>query len=773
MPPSFAIPTIIVLLVSTALADYYTSDWQEGTRRWIGPDWWASQLYDWSLESGRATTIAGFDRSLCLTSYPIVTTAKPIIFKVSVTVSFNGRPAPSTSVGFHVGRRGPNNNWLSSVVDGNKFIKVSISSNGLLKVGKKSVWSSFRSSSNKEVTLTLKASQGNQPEKVNLHLMTPYGNISAQAKKVDVLGQLALFTGGPDFSRSEIPETVQFSNFSIGGPGVRDVTSNRQLGPILWVQYTLSENVLRLQTQLMPVEEEGKTVKVFLGKVIDISNGNCTSKLVVVAEATMHSLARTATFTISDWDSTMTTQYIVQTRWQGKMYHRRGTIRAEPQKKYLTLAVFSCDNGYAFPLEPLVKQVQKQNPDVVMFLGDQIYESYGMTVKRFGPVSDSMLDYLRKYYQFGLTWRDVLGDRPSIIIPDDHDVFQGNIWGNGGHELPLPNQPSRIAHPKHERFSNVSETQDSNQQVSAEYEYDWFQGRTSVPYSDISHGLGGYLMPGAWVSAVEQTQVGHLPTPARADMVLPIGVRPYFTRMLYSSVSFAILEDRKFKTGYLNFKDGRRMMTGEGASLLGAEQEEFLEAWGNDRTGHVMKVAVSQTMFAKGTTNTGPTLRGSGYIFDSGAWPIDARNRAVRLLSKANALTLHGDQHIGMLAELDDGAGNKINSFMVPGTANGWPRAWWPNGSNGKVLGKFKDQAGHNIRVIAVGNPDVGSSFLTKFLGDKITPNELAYKKGSGYGFVTLNKLTKTAKIELYRIGGKANEHFDGFPQRIDIGGDS
>lgn len=774
MHPSFAFPAILILFVSTALADLYASDWQGDTRRWIGPDWWASQLYDWSLQSGRATTSAGFDRSICLTSYPIVTTTKPIIFEMSVTVSFTGRPAPSTSAGFLVGRRGPNNNWLSSVVDGNKFIKTSISSTGVLKMGKKSVRTTFQSSSDSEVTLTLKASQGNKPGKATLHLMTLHGNVSAQVEKVNVLGQLALFTGGPDLSSTKIPATIQFSNFSISGPGVRDTTSSRQLGPILWVQYTLSENVLRLQAQLMPVEEEGKRVKVCLRKVVDSNIEHGTRKLVEVAKTSIHPLARTATFTIPDWDSTKTTQYVVRTKWKGKMYQRWGTVREEPQKNNLTLAVFSCDKGYAFPLQPLVEQVQKQNPDLVIFLGDQIYESYGTTVKRFGPVSDSMLDYLRKYYQFGLTWRDVLRDRPSIIIPDDHDVFQGNIWGNGGRELPLPNQSSRIAPRKPERFSNASQSQDSDQRVSTADAYDWFKERARVPYSDISYGLGGYIMPGAWVSAVEQTQVGHLPTPARPDMVLPIGIRPYFTHMMYSGVSFAILEDRKFKTGYLKFKDGdRRRMTGEGASLLGAEQETFLDEWGNNTADHVMKVALSQTLFAKGTTHGNHKLRRSSYIFDSGAWPIDARNTAVRLLSKANALTLHGDQHIGLLVELDDGAGNKIKSFMVPGTANGWPRAWWPNGGNGSVLGKFKDDAGHSIRVIAVGNPDVGSNLLTKLLGDRISPSKLAYKKGSGYGFVTLNKLKKTGKIELFRIGGKPNELFGGFPQTIEIGGES
>lgn len=32
----------------------------------------------------------------------------------------------------------------------------------------------------------------------------------------------------------------------------------------------------------------------------------------------------------------------------------------------------------------------------------------------------------------GWTWRELLRDIPSVTIPDDHDVFHGNIWGDGG-----------------------------------------------------------------------------------------------------------------------------------------------------------------------------------------------------------------------------------------------------------------------------------------------------------------------------------------------------
>lgn len=142
-------------------------------------------------------------------------------------------------------------------------------------------------------------------------------------------------------------------------------------------------------------------------------------------------------------------------------------------------------------------------------------------------------------------------------------------------------------------------------------------------------------MPGAWVAAVEQTQVGHLPTPARPYMKLPIGIQPYFTRMVYSQISFAILEDRKFKTGFQTYADWDKLKwRGRDGSLLGKEQERFLRSWGQNWTGHEIKIAVSQTMFAKAFIQSGHNLHRSLFVFDSGAWPVDARNRAVKLLSK-------------------------------------------------------------------------------------------------------------------------------------------
>lgn len=382
--------------ISDSLADEHSSNWRSDSRRWIGPDWWANPLQDWSLQSGQATTFAGINRSLCLTSFSIVTTSNPVIFEMSVTVYVRGPVGRLTSAGFRIGRRGPNPHWMSSLVDANKFIEASIFSTGVQKVGRKSMQIPFRFWQNKLITLTLKASQGTTPNMTRLELATSYGTVSAKVKKINILGELALFTGGPDMRYRNVPVYVHFANFSIKGPGVRDSAEHRQLGPILWTQYTLSENVLRLQAQLMPLENYGKTVKAELWTRRDrLTNGDAYT-WGKAARATMHPYARTATFTVPNWNSKKSTPYAVRVMWNGRMYSRCGRVRSEPKRDILRLAVFSCDEGYVFPQHALVEQVQRQNPDVLVFLGDQIYESYGgFGTRLFGSVPESVLDYLR------------------------------------------------------------------------------------------------------------------------------------------------------------------------------------------------------------------------------------------------------------------------------------------------------------------------------------------------------------------------------------------
>ena len=47
-------------------------------------------------------------------------------------------------------------------------------------------------------------------------------------------------------------------------------------------------------------------------------------------------------------------------------------------------------------------------------------------------VPQGMKNYSEKYRKFGEAFRDLMRDRPTIMITDDHDVFANDLWGKGG-----------------------------------------------------------------------------------------------------------------------------------------------------------------------------------------------------------------------------------------------------------------------------------------------------------------------------------------------------
>src|SRR5690606_16184949 len=138
--------------------------------------------------------------------------------------------------------------------------------------------------------------------------------------------------------------------------------------------------------------------------------------------------------------------------------------------------------------------------DMLYFSGDQLYENNGGYGIIRDPAEPAILCYLRKFYMFGWAFREAMKDRPTVCIPDDHDVFQGNIWGEGGAQMAPGDTSSK----------------------------------------------GGYREPARMINVVHKTCAGHHPdyfdpTPAKQ------GISVYFGDMVYGGVGFAILGDRQFK----------------------------------------------------------------------------------------------------------------------------------------------------------------------------------------------------------------------------------
>jgi hypothetical protein len=227
------------------------------------------------------------------------------------------------------------------------------------------------------------------------------------------------------------------------------------------------------------------------------------------------------------------------------------------------------------------------------------------------------------------------------------------------------------------------------------------------------------------------------------------GIGVYYTSLRWGGISFAILEDRKWKSapkvmlptagivngwaqnsGYNAARDGDV----PGAELLGPRQLAFLDSWAQDWRGKVwMKVALSQTLFANIATlpppaNTdavvprlpippaGEYIRGDVQAadHDSNGWPQAGRNAGVRALRRAAAVHLCGDQHLGStlqygVEDWDDAS----FALCSPALSNLFPRRWYPAdpGKQGRLLAQAVPgsisrrvrQQGHNPRRLQSG----------------------------------------------------------------------
>ena len=524
-----------------------------------------------------------------------------------------------------------------------------------------------------------------------------------------------------------------FRDWRVSGAKV-EAHDERAFGPILWCQHTLSRGVLKLTAQMPPVgDKEAQTVGLETQKA-----GTWTK----VGEAKIDPLARTATFRAPSWDSSRDTPYravYAMTMPDGsrKDHHWRGTIRKDPvAKDPVVVAAFTGNADYAFPNLDLVRHVTLHNPDLLFFSGDNIYENVGGYGCQRSPLDQAVLGYLRKWFFFGWAYADLLRDRPCVSIPDDHDVYQGNVWGHGGRKAP--------------------------------------RGPNS----------GGYTMPAEWVKVVDRTQTSNLPDPFDPTPIEQ-GIGVYYTHLVYGRISFAVIEDRKFKTGPEGLvpktKTARsdhvndptfdpRTADVPAARLLGGRQLKFLDRWATDWRGADMKCALSQTVFAGVATHHGGGLRRLLADYDSNGWPQTGRRKALHELRRCFAFHIAGDQHLATIVHHGIDTWNDATwSFAVPSVANFYLRAWMPEkpGRNHQqgmpaYTGQFRDGFGNPITVWAATNP-----------GDKMGHEPAAiHDKKPGYGIVRFHKKARTITMECWPLFAdprdpKTGSQYKGWPKAI------
>ena len=484
---------------------------------------------------------------------------------------------------------------------------------------------------------------------------------------------------------------------------------------ICFALYTVHENTLKLTAQFYPI----KSQEPFIAK-LQIPK---EEKWVDMAETDIIYPGYTAHFRIEDWDDTQETKYRVV---HNNAAFYEGIIRKNPKDKdRIVMGAFTCNSIYPqhdgnISKQDIVDNIKKLNPDLLFFSGDQVY--------------DHSQHYLY-WIKFGEDFGEIIRNYPTICIPDDHDVGQGNLWGAGGKKATARNGVS-----------------------------------------------GGYYMPASYVNEVQRVQTWHLPDPYDPTPVEQ-GITVYYTDLKWGGISFAILEDRKFKSGLegVFIHPGKqidaihdpdfdtRQLNVPHATLLGDRQLKFLEDWTTDWENAEMKSILSQTIFAQAANYSGKYGLEVYGDPDANGWPQGGRNKALSVIRKSFSCMIAGDQHLGTVIKHGiENWGDAGYSFCTPAIANYWVR-WWKPKTPGKnrekdapaYTGDFLDGFHNKITMLATANP----TEQEKSEGGKLST------RAAGFGVVTFDKKARKITFDCWGrnidISDPKSKQYYGWPITI------
>ena len=501
---------------------------------------------------------------------------------------------------------------------------------------------------------------------------------------------------------------------------------------ICFAMYTVDRKTLRMTAFLFPlkdsdsreivlqVKKDSQWKQVAKTKIRENSYG--TEADFKNKKVAREGKAWNALFKVESWDDSKDYQYRV-VALNGKAAFT-GTIRRNPiDKNVIVVAAFTGNSPFnKNERRDMITVLKAQNPDLLFFSGDQTYNH---------------TNHMRGWLEFGWQFRDIIRDRPTICIPDDHDVGHGNLWGADG------------------KKSHGSKGYD-----------------------------GGYKLSANYVNEVQFAQTANLPEPFDPTHVQQ-GIGVYYTSYNLGEIDFAIIEDRKFKStpkGLIPGKKGRPEIVKDpkftpdkldvkGAVLLGDRQLNFLGKWSRNWENAQMKCVFSQSVFAGLATHIG---KEDGYIIadmDSNGWPATGRNKALKKIRKGFAFMIGGDQHLATVAHHGvDEFGDAGYSFGMPSIVNHFGR-WWkpivkPKRRVESVLehtGDYLDGFGNHITMYAYANPGEYEIPLK-------TPNKYI-RRATGHGIILFNKKERTITMECCPRGVDVSKpdakQFPGWPITI------
>ena len=735
------------------------------TRTWLGPTFWANRLQDWRLHGGRLECVAAAGpmrtRTVAVLTRELAATHLPAAIGVRT-----GTLAPGEGFsGFLVGAGGGRlDHRAAALVQG-----ASGEGGGILCTYDSGGGAGFRDHTDERRQFAYAPLPGTRPSgprpartldedvalllridprgggrfRLRLEASDPAGRLLAAATLDGVDG--ALLAGGIALVSSAAEREGGARHWFAGlGTAGAKVTEHpdRAEGPILATLYTQSGRLLKLSAQLLPVGDgDPRTVR--------LQHRRPGGAWEDGPEAAVGP-GFTAGFRLDGWDATADREYrVVWAAGTPEEQRFPGVVARDPvDADELVVGLVDCtihsfrplnvasdagpelpgsrplglytDRNLYFPYAELVAGLRRRRPHLLAAVGDQYYE-HRPTTRDKSP--EPTLDMLYRWYLWLWAFRNLTREVPTVVLVDDHDVYQPNLWGNGG---------------------------------------------VAAPGGD--YRAGGYDHPAAFVNLVQRVQTGHNPDPADPTPAAQ-GIGVYYGAFRYGGVGFALVEDRKFKTGDKDNRDaGGGRIDRASLTILGDRQERFLAAWAGSDPG-TAKICFSQTLW--GCLQTDERGRAQ---FDSDAdAAVRGRRSALGLVKRAGALLLSGDQHLASLVRHGlDGADDGPVQFVAPAAGSAWQRWFEPAGGlpnrRGGVphSGDFTDAYGNRMRVLAVANPLVTrAAFRAARRGRNAELGDRALKR-EGYGVVRVDKAAGEFVLECWPWdAGEAGEQLPGWPYRL------
>lgn len=737
---------------------------------WLGYNFWCNSFLDWKVKDGEvvAAPFLHYKRTAHVTSYEISGSTNQLSLEGKVRITQNLRDT-NAYFGFLIGAGSlklgaKTNNFIMNTSSPEDCHLFAVKNNGEVFIQNNKTNDLIG-----KIKLTLILFDCLKTEGLNLFIHYHQDKIvfgvrdtSNQFQLIDSINKVAALPKGNiaiTYSANEsFKEIGYFDDLLIRSPDLKDCFEEKSVvSPILSTFFTNTSDSIFLTAQLMPLKLKSSdkiTLNLFNKKVHQTFTGNYDS--------TAHQVRFRVPFPQNQLELNFRVKYTGnQTEINNSSI---GTISIAPRKKPEIMAL-NC-NGMPFfprdgvdyttllyPYRQIEKGYDKIEPDVLVFLGDQIYESRPEMPIYKMPFAK--LDYLYKWSIWCYTFRNLTNQQPTIVLTDDHDVYQGNLWGNGG-------KPAK---------------QTDKDSIPAYY------GKTN--YDTWQQDNGGYFMPLEFVNLAISSQTSHLPAPFKNKTSM--GMINYYTTYQYGDINFCLLEDKKFKSPPSKIEDDifngypvdihltPADFKADNVDLLGENQLQMLKKWVQKPSQkNEKRVILTQSAYASLTTvqinytplNDQPKRKDStkqkvAPDMDTNGWPKVGRDRALNTIGNTKVFFLSGDQHMAAVIEVYDTAQNSITFFSVPAIANTWPRMWWPSDESQKnhPLGIYTDAFGNKMKVKAVANPNPNAP----------EPNKTNYKS-PGFGVVKLNRKGNKVKMYAYPLYfDEGPKQYDNWPVKIKL----